>query len=129
MSFHYAERILSDFCSSQGLSISFNSGAICLQQKDSKKWYIEITDDDHYLLFHHKVTTSFNVNPDQMSKLLQMNANYSLMGGAWMGIHNNTQSCRIFKRLEINSLTTDVIKEEINNFISLTKNIRNDFFN
>ena len=58
---------------------------------------------------------------------MELNANYSFMQGAWFGLHQATQSCRIFKVLQIDCLTADLMCEYFKEFIHLVDLIKKDF--
>ncbi|BAN53529.1 MULTISPECIES: type III secretion system chaperone [Pseudomonas] len=127
MSFYYAEKIISEFSSMQGLALSLTTGAVCFQQANGEKWGVEVADDGSHLLLHHNFSGLRVGDSAWMNKLLELNADYSFMQGAWFGLHQATQSCRIFKVLQIDSLTANLMCEHLRGFIHLASVIKKDF--
>ena len=127
MSFFYAEKIISEFGSSQGFKLSLASGAVCFQQQDGGEWCVEIINDGDHLLLHHIFFELGRIGSAEINQLMGLNSNYSFMQGAWFGIHQATQSCRVFKTLQVDTLTANLVHEHLKAFIRLVGEIRDTF--
>ncbi|HDS1817649.1 TPA: CesT family type III secretion system chaperone [Pseudomonas putida] len=126
MSFYYAEKIISEFGYLQGLTLDLASGAVCFQQENGEAWCVEIISDGDHLLLHHNFSGLGRIDGVGVNKLMELNANYSFMQGAWFGLHQATQSCRIFKLVQVDSLTVSLMREHLKKLIHLVGAVKKE---
>ena len=127
MSFCYAEKIISEFSSLQGLELSLASGAVCFERDDGEVCCVEITDNGANILLYYSFYEAGRVGSADMNKFMELNANYSVMQGAWFGLHQATQSCKIFKVLQVDSLNADLVREHLKELINLAGELKKTF--
>lgn len=127
MSLYYAEKVISEFSSLQGLTLNLASGAVCFQQENGEVCCVEITSDGDHLLLYYNFLKVSKFDSADIDKLMGLNANYSIMQGAWFGLHRETQSCKIFKTLQVDSLTADLMHEHLKAFINLAGELKKIF--
>ncbi|MFK0038081.1 type III secretion system chaperone [Pseudomonas monteilii] len=127
MSFCYAEKIITEFGSLQGLELSLASGAVCFERDDGEVCCVEIKNNGENILLYYSFCEADRVGSADMNKFMEINASYSVMQGAWFGLHQATQSYKIFKVLQVDFLTADLMREYLKGLINLVGELKKIF--
>ncbi|EIC85958.1 type III secretion system chaperone [Serratia sp. M24T3] len=119
MSYQYIQTVVSEFGTLFSLDLDISRGAVCLQRSDGSRWYLEIIDDAMGLIIHTDIGSSHDLTYDNISKLMELNSNLPLMKGAWFGIHEETASYRLFQKIALAEMSSNLLDNETKKLISL----------
>ncbi|OCA54842.1 type III secretion system chaperone [Photorhabdus namnaonensis] len=86
------EKLCADFAAQTNIMLNLSTGAVQLNIGDYGPWWLEVDSTRTTLTFHHTVASFVNSDAEFW---LSLNSNINMLGGAWLALHQPTQTIRL----------------------------------
>lgn len=101
-----------EFSKLTGAALDLNLGPARIDIGQFGPWWLEADSSQRILTFHHTVGQA---KPDEFAHWLDINCQFSLLGGAWLAYHQPTDSIRLCLLQEVAQLNGGVLANVLDN--------------
>lgn len=118
--------VMQSLASTLNISIDTPTNAISLEAADGTEWFIELSASGEHVVVH--TDTGRWVAPtllrqDDLERLLALNTDLRLMQGAWLGIHEASNSLRLMTTVPASSASVEAVDRKIGKLHALRETI------
>ncbi len=117
---------MQSLASALNINIDTPTNAIALKAADGSEWFVELSANGEHVIVH--TDTGRWVAPtllrqDDLERLLALNTDLSLMQGAWLGIHEASNSLRLMTTVPAACADVETVDRNIGKLHALRETI------
>lgn len=108
------------------LDIDTPTNAIALEAADGSQWFVELAANGDQVIVHTDTgrgVAPTHLRPEALERLLALNTDLRLMQGAWLGIHEASNSLRLMTTIPAASANVETLDRKIGNLHALRETI------
>ncbi|VVP03972.1 hypothetical protein [Pseudomonas fluorescens] len=101
-----------EFSQLTGVEFDLSFGPVRVDVGQFGPWWLEVDSSQRILTIHHTVDQA---KPEEFAHWLEINSQFSLLGGAWLAYHQPTESIRLCLLQEVAQLDGKVLVNLLDN--------------
>lgn len=108
------------------VDIDTPTNAISLEATDGSQWFIELSSNGDHVIVHTdtgRAVAPTLLRPEALERLLALNTDLKLMQGAWLGIHEASNSLRLMTAVPAASANVETVDRKIGKLHALRETI------